>query len=474
MSLISTIANLSTVYNYEQAFGATDCTTTAMRDAIRQWYILYYNKEQTRDEDPCQQIAFTVVRKITKTAFGEYKASATGPDGRQADDFTVAVIDAFDRAAKEAMQQALIGGTVLLKIIPDKVKDVVRVGVITRPNMLIFGRDQDGKPNDIGLVERSVKDGKHYSLLERRTLDGKGYLTIREQLFMARNDNTLGQKIPLGSLPEYAELQDEYRYPEAIHSLGVIAMSTPLANCVDDSKDAVSVYAPAVGLIRNINRNEAQINGEFERAESRIITSSDMLKSHPDGTKGLDDHLFTGLDDDLAATGITIFSPAIREKSFLVRKTEYLRNVESIIGLKRGLLSDVEATEKTATEVTSSAGDYNLTIIDFQEMWEDALKEGVRVAGALARLHRISQAHDIDSDIVSVDWGNGVLYDEDKTWAEYMAMVGSGLLKPEIALGWRFNMPTDTPEDLQAIREKYMPDFTAMAMAAAAAGGGEA
>ena len=37
-------------------------------------------------------------------------------------------------------------------------------------------------------------------------------------------------------------------------------------------------------------------------------------------------------------------------------------------------------------------------------------------------------------------------------------MVASGLLKPEIALGWKFNMPRDTPEQLRKIREKYMPD----------------
>ena len=31
------------------------------------------------------------------------------------------------------------------------------------------------------------------------------------------------------------------------------------------------------------------------------------------------------------------------------------------------------------------------------------------------------------------------------------------LLKPEIALGWRFNMPADTEAELTAIRQKYMP-----------------
>lgn len=54
--------------------------------------------------------------------------------------------------------------------------------------------------------------------------------------------------------------------------------------------------------------------------------------------------------------------------------------------------------------------------------------------------------------------GNGVLFDEEKTWADYKDMVAAGLLKPEIALGWKFNMPRDTEAQLAKIRKKYMPE----------------
>ena len=175
------------------------------------------------------------------------------------------------------------------------------------------------------------------------------------------------------------------------------------------------------------------------------------------------DKLFVGIDDDPEAVGLTIFSPKLREESFLARKQEYLRAAENIIGLKRGLLSEVEAAERTATEVTSSAGDYNLTIIDFQQMWAEAAQESVQLCGLLGPMYKIPGACRVDPDAVSIDWGNGILYDEDKTWADYLDMVARGLLKPEIALGWRFGMPTETEEDLAAIRAKYMPDTDRLA-----------
>ena len=184
-----------------------------------------------------------------------------------------------------------------------------------------------------------------------------------------------------------------------------------------------------------------------------------MLKTGPDGRKQLKDDLFTGLEDDPDVVGITIFSPTLREQSFLARKTEYLRNVESLIGLKRGLLSEVEATERTATEVTSSAGDYNLTIIDFQQMWESAVREAVRVCDILGRIYKVYSGPQIDPERdVAISWGNGVLYDEDQTWLDYKDMATRGWLKPEIAVGWYFDMPTDTPADLEKVRSKYMPE----------------
>ena len=51
-----------------------------------------------------------------------------------------------------------------------------------------------------------------------------------------------------------------------------------------------------------------------------------------------------------------------------------------------------------------------------------------------------------------------MLFDAEKTWSDYKDMVASGLLRPEIAMGWRFNMPTDTEAQRRKIREKYMPD----------------
>jgi len=232
-------------------------------------------------------------------------------------------------------------------------------------------------------------------------------------------------------------------------SVGLVRMKTPMLNCVDGSRDGVSVYAAAAGLIRSINENEAQLSGEFTRGESRVIVSRDMLT---DGQ--LQDHLFVGLDEDPEAVGMTVFSPQLRIDAYLARKQEYLRNVESLVGLRRGMLSDADLQDRTATEITSSAGDFNLTVIGLQNMWQNALLAAVELCTRLSGLYRLPVPADLS---VSVDWGNSTLYDEDKTWEQYRQMVSDGLLAPEVALGWRFDLPASTEAQRKTIRERYMP-----------------
>lgn len=429
-------------YAYQEAFGAWDRTTDAMREAIREWFDLYYRAQPQNGEDPCQRIAYAVVNKLVKTVFAEYKAASADP-------FASRVLSALEEKRREAVQMALIGGECGLKPCPEGAG--FSFTLVPRQNMLIFGRDSRGVPIDMGTVERSQSGDGYFTLLERRRLGDGGLLTIENKLYRSGSEQSLGRPVPLSSLPQYAGLPASYTFPEPLGGLGMAWLKTPMVNCVDGSPDGVSVYAAAAPLIHSIDRNEFQLKGEFDRGESRVFASADLL----DGGE-LEDHLFVGLDEDPANVGLTIFSPQLREQSFLARKQEYLRGVESLIGLKRGILSQVEAQERTATEITSSQGDYNLTVMDFQAMWEAAARQAVGLCGILGRLYGMSGADPAAE--ITVDWGNGVLYDEEKTWADYKDLVERRLLKPEIALAWRFNLPDQTEEDLAAIRRRLMPE----------------
>ena len=87
-----------------------DTTSAEMKAAIRKWYDLYFQAVSNEDTDSCQKIPYTIVRKLTKTAFSEYTASSK-------DEFVSGVLDALNKKKEYAMQMALIGGECGLKTI---------------------------------------------------------------------------------------------------------------------------------------------------------------------------------------------------------------------------------------------------------------------------------------------------------------------------------------------------------------------
>lgn len=426
-------------YDYQQAFGSYDKTTEAMQKALNRWLKLYYSTEKTKESDPSQRIAYTVVQKMLRTVFAEYSASCDSV-------FYSRVLKDLDAQKHKAMQLALITGTCFVK--PCPVEGGFAFSLIPRQNVLVFGRDSEGNVTDMGTVEKTVKGRWYYSLLERRSVDERGLLTIENRLYRSLNSETLGSQVALKEQPLYAALPDRYTFPVPLNGIGVVAMGTPMLNCVDGSYDSVSVYAAAAGLIDLIDRNEAQLSGEFDRGQSRIIASKDLL----DENDRLTQNLFVGLDEDPDTVGLHIFAPELREQSYIARKQEYLRSIESVIGLQRGMLSDVNLQERTATEVSASEGEFNLTVMDFQRMWQKAVEETLALCETLCGIYGIT-AEKLPP--VSIDWGNGVLYDEDKLWSDYKDMVSRGLIAPEVALGWRFGMKADTAQERAAIRAKY-------------------
>lgn len=356
---------------YEEGFGARDGSSEAMRRAVLQWFDLYYN-------GGVLQLPYTIVRKLVRGVFAEFALN-----GGEA----VAKIP-----HRTALEMALIGGECYLKPV---FLGTWQWQVVPRGSILVFNRDFSGEPTDVGLMEKAVSGRNHYTLLERRRVDGKGMLTVTNRLFRSGNSRELGREVPLSSHSRYAALPESYTYPTCVGSVGLVRLRTPMANCIDGSREGVGIYAPAINLMAAIEENEALNAQEFRNGQSRLVVSRDMLR---DGQ--LADNLFVALDDNPEAVGITVFAPELREKSFLERQQACLRCVENVIGLKRGLLSEVEAADRTATEITSSEGEYMTTLLELRGVYEDALRRCVRLVATL-------EGRNLGD--VSITWGDGVV-----------------------------------------------------------------
>jgi len=355
------------ILNLEQGFGAAECGSAAMAQARQSWFDCYYDASVLR-------LPYTIVRKLVRAVFAEYQ-----PQG--------ALVQAIPE--RSLMELALIGGESYLKPVFD---GTWQWRVIPRSGILVFARDHQGEPTDVGLMERR-KEGRHYyTLLERRQVEN-GVLTVTNRLFRSLSEYELGREAPLSACDAFAALPELYRYPGTV-GVGLVRLKTPMTNCIDGSGEGVSVFAPAMELIRALEENEAQLESEFRNGRSRLVVSRDMLRGGQ-----LSDELFVALDDSPETVGITVFSPELRQGSFLERQQSYLRMVENVIGLKRGLLGEVEAAQRTATEITSTEGEYVTTLTELRACFEKAAREAAALVASMGGAE----------ETVSIQWGDNVV-----------------------------------------------------------------
>ena len=352
-------------HRYQDAFGAEDASGALMRRAVLRWLRLYLG-----EQEDVLRLPYTMVRKLSRAVLCEYK-----PEGF-----------AKQLPAREAMELAMIGGECYLRPGDGMWQ------AIGRGSILIFARDHRGEPTDVGLVEKSQLGRQHFTLLERRTHTGEG-LRVRHRLYRSNSRQDLGREVPLKAHPAYAQLPEMCLWPQNM-GVGLVRLKMPMTNCIDGSHEGVAVYAAAEPLLKAISENELQLQGEFRRGQSRLVVSRDMLREGQ-----LQDSLFVGLDESPESVGITVFSPQLREQSYLNRQQAYLRALENLIGLKRGLLSQVEAVDRTATEITSSEGEYMGLIKELQGVWQAAADSAAALQEALTG----------EMPDWSIAWGDGVL-----------------------------------------------------------------
>lgn len=447
MSVLNALFNGNNLDNIQEAFNDTDTTSAEMQRNINECYELFYAGNSDL-EDNCQKIPVCIIDRLVKTAFSEYKA--TGSNDKIND-----LLKKINKIKKPAMQSVLLGGESFIKPVINA--GDINFHIISRNCFIPLGRYADGTINKVGMTETTVVNNSYYTLVETRTAGD--VLTIEYSLYVSNQKGSLGRRVPLGTLSKYADLEETATIPLA-WSLGMAQIKTPILNCVDGSNDGVCIFSAAVPLIKNINRNERQFDDEFDLSQKRIFASEDLFyTTDSEGNRHpiMKDKVFMALDGFPDEVGIKEFSPEIREQSYLNRKNEYLRNIENICGFKRGLLSNVEEQQRTAKEITDSEGSYNLTIIDLQDMWTEGIQELIDICASLSRIYNAGY-NDIKSEDIVFDYGDGVLYNRDKTFNELLSLVGSGVLDARHLIGWYYEIDTTTPEGLKKA-EAMMPEM---------------
>lgn len=326
--------------------------------------------------------------------------------------------------------------------------DHVEIDIVQQDNFFPVDYNSNGDITAAIFIETKIVGDKKYTRLEYHSFEDDEYV-IRNNAYVKENigniDSSIGKPISLAEVKDWADIQEEVRLLN-IDRPFFSYFKIPQANIIDENSPlGVSVYNKAVDLIEEADKQYSRILWEYEATEIAVNASDSIFgldnkgkPKIPEGKKRLF-RIFsweTKNGDKLLDT----FSPGIRDTNLFNGLNNLLRRIEFNCGIAYGTLSDINDTDKTATEIKASKQRSYSTVKDIQKALEKSLKDLIISMVGLCTIYEIKVNNlDTDKDI-TFEWDDSLIMDKDSELESMRNDVAAGILRPEIYLAKKYGI----------------------------------
>ncbi len=401
------------------AYAADIAVSDEMSCAQRVWKDLY---EKSEGLHLPAAISFEMARLITV----EMNSRVSG--GKRGDFLDKCYREVIDNIRIPVEYGCAKGGLVMKPYVSG---GKIKVDFIQADKFFPTEFDETGKIRGAVFVQKRKIGSRYYTRLEGHRIKDGTY-EITNQAFCSNNCDYLGKSVPLGEVEEWKDLAQ---------SLAIKNVTQPLfgyfrpaiANTIDSGSPlGVSVYANAVNLISDADKQYSRLLWEFESGERALIANAMAFKRDKDGRPKLPDRrLYRTLEvEDMDF--FREWSPELREGELTRGLNRILRQIEFNCGFAYGTLSEVSDTEKTAEEIRASKQRSYATVSDNQKALKNALLELVYAMDVWCTLYNLAPKSDYS---VSFDFDDSIEADRKTQFEEKQILVNSGIMAP-----WEFRM----------------------------------
>lgn len=414
------------------------CISDEMAKAIELWSKMYKGEYEHINESypKTLNLASSISSEIARLVTVEFESEITG------NDYLNEQYQAFLKDIRQNVEYACAKGGVIFK--PRLNNDSIDIEVVHADKFLPVEYTKSGGVKSAVFIEYLVKGKCLYTRLEFHKFIKDNYYIYNsayvQENYKYSNGDQLGRKINLTDIEEWSSI-DPVVCIDNIDKPLFVYFKIPMANSIDfDSPLGVSVYSRAINLIKEADYQYSRILWEFEGAELAIDVDVSALEVDtetgkvkvPNGKKRL--YRTLNLSDE--ETKWKVYSPEIRDSSLFNGLNNILRKIEFNCGLAYGTLSDVQETDKTATEIKSSKQRSYSTVKDIQNSLQDSLEELVCAMKNLASLYNL-----MDSDYeISFNFDDSLVLDKEAELLNMRNDVSAGILRPEIYLAKKYGV----------------------------------
>lgn len=439
-----------------------------MIDAIDRFINIYQNNPPWRDDSKgiySMNLGAGIASEFAKLVTIEFKSEISNNEFLNKE-YQV-VIDNI----RNNVELACAGGGIIFK--PYLSNGHIEVDVVQADSIYPVSFNSRGEMTAVILPETKTIGDWTYTRMEYHSLEGTEY-TIINKAFKKKNYNTniaaidqLGEEIALTEVEEWKNLAP---VPVIFHNVEkplFAYFKMPNKNTIDlNSPLGVSIYERVSGingLLQKADEQYSRIDWEYKASELAIDVSRDMLKPEYDDNGNMigdglpqgKERLYRRLDIDPTAdktSGWNVFSPQIRDVSLYNGLQHILRNIEFLVGLAYGTISDPNETDKTAEEIKSSKQRSYQTVKDIQNNLRIAL-ETLAYAMAYLGNNNIGKLGttpiDIEKDI-SFNFDDSVVVDKKSELDSMFGDVSANIIKPKFYIMKKYGVDEKTAEEMAA------------------------
>lgn len=437
--------------NIEKAIETSSLVSPEMKDKMNVWRSMYEDKAPWLcDNVTSLNISSFVTKEIALLTTLEMKSKITseGSPNAKLEEYANRQYERLLRSLRTKLEEAQAVGGMIIKPYVNHRDGEIYFSFSMQDEFIPFAFDGNGKVSDALFFDKFVENGNYYTRTERhKTLDD-GSIEIEHRAFVSSNNSFLGVEIPLSDVQKWASIN-----PKSIvkGSGGELFgfYKVPIANNIDcNCPLGVSVFAKAEKIIEDADEQYSRLKWEYEGGELAIDVAPEVLlpvnKKKPNEFQmpKLNKRLFRAVDLG-TSTNYDVFNPAFRDSSLLSGLNNILRNVERLVGLASGTMSDVDNVARTATELNIMRVRTASTIIDNQKALEEALSDVIRTIGVYINIYGLAPSGDIKG---TFEWGDSITTDSLTEYNQKRDLVDAGIMSKAEFRSWYMGEDIETAE----------------------------
>ena len=365
------VNKMLSISNLKQGLKIDVAITPLMADALQTWSLMYVNQSPwLNGEIKSLNLPAAIAAEVARAVTIEMDVQISGSPRA---DFLLSQMQSVLNNIRTNTEYASAKGGLMFK--PYIRGDKLAVDFVQADMFYPIAFDANNNMTSCVFADQKTIGKSFYTRLEYHAFGADGY-RITNTAWRSSARDVLGIQINLSDVPDWEELEPEAMILNIDRPLFAY-FKMPFANNIDSTSPlGVSVYARAVDLIEQADRQWSDFLWEFESGKRALYTDPLAFGKGKDNKPVLpNNRLYRLLDLNSKIDGKGFFedwTPTLREVNLLNGLDAMLRKIEFNCGFSYGILSNPESVALTATEIINSKQRYYANVVDIQKSLQDA------------------------------------------------------------------------------------------------------